>query len=282
MLAPEALAAISASAEPFALDFHDDPILQNEALGVMVDRDWVDRETDRKRRNLDAFPWHVVPSRELADLAGLDPSRVVIAGNGTDTSIVQPMPWPTEPVVAMMSGAAPSRGIEDVIAAVENVREQIPELRLVLWLAATGVASERYLADLREATAREHWVGFASAPYAEIGQSLGRAMVQCVPNPAGLYWDSVVPIKVFDAMASGRPLVVTPRRSMAALVTEHKAGLVAAGDGPEDLAASILRLLEDDGLARRLGANGRAAAVDFYDWSNISTNLARTLLTLAG
>jgi glycosyltransferase involved in cell wall biosynthesis len=281
MLAGATLDRIGERATPFVVDFHDDPVAQNRAVGIEGDAEWTDRMTQRKRRNLEAFRWQVVPSRELAELAGLDLDRTIVAGNGTDTSVIQPRPWPTDPAVGFMSGAAPTRGIEALISATRLVRSAVPDLKLLLWLAATGTASEAYLASLRLTTAEDPWIEFLAAPYAEMGDQLGRATVQCIPNPPSSYWDSVCPIKLYDSMASGRPVVVTPRVAMRAVVERNAAGLVAPGDAAEDLAGAILTLLEDQALARRSGQNGRRAAVEDHDWRVISAHLADTLTTLA-
>jgi len=281
MLATDTLDLIADRAKPFAVDFHDDPILQNDALGIDPGHTWRDRTTVRKRRNLDAFRWHIVPSPELADLAGLDKERCIEAGNGSDTQTIQPLPWPTEPVIGFISGAGPGRGIETLIDAVRAVRTERPDARLMMLLAATGTASEAYLAELRAKSAADDWIDFGTAPYGQINEHLGRAAVQCVPNPPAAYWDAVAPIKLFDAMASGRPVVVTPRTVMRGVVERHEAGLVAEGEGRDDLAAALLRLLGDEALARRLGANGRNAVVAEHDWTGISERLASRLVALS-
>lgn len=280
MLADATLEAVRGRAMPFVVDFHDDPIAQNEALGVVLDADWTRRTLDRKRRNLDAFRWHAVPSAGLADLAGLDRERRIVVGNGTDTSVIEPTEWPTRPAVGFMSGAAPARGIEALIEAGRLLRSVVPDLALLLWLAATGDASAAYLAALRESTAADPWIEYGVAPYAEMSVELGRATVQCVPNPRSTYWDAVSPIKLFDSMASGRPVVVTPRTAMRAEIERHDAGRVTRGDDPRDLADAILPLLEDAVLARQLGDNGRRAAVAEYDWRIISRGFADTLIRL--
>jgi len=281
MLSDEALDIASARAIPFAVDIHDDPIAQNAALGIPGTPDWVARATARKRRNLDAFRWLIAPSEGIAELAGLDPERTIIAGNGTDTTVVQPQPWPAEPAIGMISGAAPARGIETLVEATEVVREAIPDVKLLLWLAATGEESGRYLDDLRTRLADRSWIEIATLPYDQIGASLGRATIQCIPTPPSRYWDAVSPIKLFDAMASGRPVVVTPRNAMRSDVERHGAGLVSPSDGVEDLARTLERLLRDPALARRAGASGRAAAVAEHDWGQVSARLADELLRRA-
>jgi glycosyltransferase involved in cell wall biosynthesis len=280
MLTHETLSEIDGRAKLFAVDFHDDPVSQNATLSIEADPAWLEETLDQKRRNLVAFRWYIVPSIELAELAGLDLDRTIVAGNGSDTTVIRPMPWPDQPAIGYMSGAAAGRGIETLIEAARLVRSAVPDLRLLLWLAATGPVSDAYLADLRRATAKDDWIEFAAVPYREIGVQLGRATVQCIPNPPSAYWDAVSPIKLFDSMASGRPVVVTRRTAMRSDVERHNAGLVAQGESAEDIAAAIVVLIQDESLARRLGANGRGAAVEAHDWSLISGRLTARLVEL--
>jgi len=177
-----------------------------------------------------------------------------------------------------ISGAAPSRGIEELIAAMRLVRDDHPTARLLLWLAATGEASGAYLERLRAVVAGDEWIEIGSAPYDRLSAELGRARMLVIPTPAHPYWDSVAPIKLYDGMAAGRPTVTTPRTEIVREIEGSEAGLVAAGDGPADLAIPIRRLLADDALAQRLGASARAAAETRFDWRIVSGRLADTIL----
>ena len=102
-----------------------------------------------------------------------------------------------------------------------------------------------------------------------------------VPHPKNDYMDVATPVKLFDSMAAGRPVVVTPRHEMARIVTACGAGLVADSDHVDDLAAVIVRLLGDESLRRELGANARRWAVVRYDWSVLASQLADALLAPA-
>jgi glycosyltransferase involved in cell wall biosynthesis len=261
------------------LDFHDDPVRQREALGLTDDTAEIEALRVWRDSNVSAFRWLVAPSASFAAYAGLDPDRVIVAPNGSDTSIVRPGPWPTVPTVGFVSGAAASRGIETLIEAVRRVRAELPTARLVMWLAATGPSGERYLADLRVAIERDPWIEIGDAPYSRIGAQLARATVLVLPTPSHPYWDSVAPVKLFDCLAAGRPIVTTPRAEPARVVDEAGAGIVAAGDGPDDLAVAIAELLTDQAAAYRLGERGRAFVVERHDWSAISDRLAGELLS---
>ena len=274
--------ALRRFAEALVVDVHDDAFLQNDALGIEMSPDQADAIRARMRSNREAFPWLVAPSAAFADLVGLDPARVVVASNGSDTATVRPASWPDPPAVAFISGAAPRRGIEELVDAVRIVRQRLPDTRLHLWLASTGDDSRVYLDALAASVANEPWVEIGQTPYDELGTALGRATVLCIPTPAHAYWDSVAPVKLFDCLAAGRPIVTTPRPETAAIVRDHEAGLVAEDDGAEALAVPLSELLEDAAKAREMGANARAAAERDYDWRVIGERLADELIPRIG
>ena len=156
MLPEPALDLVRDRAMPGIVDIHDDPVAQTRALGLTPDRAWVEATLARRRRNAELFRLSIVPSAGIAAIAELDPERTIIAGNGTDPSIVTgDQPWPDEPAIGMCAGAAPGRGIEALIGAARLLRTQRPDLRLRLWLAGTGPESEAYLERLRS---RWRWI----------------------------------------------------------------------------------------------------------------------------
>lgn len=278
LLIDKQMRAVGRFAEPAVVDIHDDVLLQNDALGFEMPAEEQAAIRARNTLNRDGFRWLVAPSRPFAVLAGLDPARVIVASNGSDTRIVRPGAWPSEPAVAFVSGAAPRRGIEELIAAVRIARRRVTGARLDLWLAATEEASRAYLEGLRTSLAAEPWVRIDQTPYGELGVQLSRATVLCIPTPGHPYWDSVAPVKLFDYMAAGRPIVTTPRSETASIVRGAEAGLVSTGDEPEALAAPIIELLQDGERAKLMGAKARAAAERDYDWRAIGDRLADEIL----
>jgi glycosyltransferase involved in cell wall biosynthesis len=261
------------------LDVHDHPGLQAEGLGFSITQE-ERRGLDRLfEANVEAFTHLVAPSASFAELCHLPSNRVRVLPNGTDTTRLVPQPPPADPVVGMLSGAAPGRGIELLVEAMKLVRADQPTATLRLALSATGPASAAYLRDLQADLARRHpWVWLGSVPYPDIGAFLGAAAVLAIPHPPHPYLDVATPVKLFDSMAAGRPVVVTPRVETAAIVTASDAGLVAASDRAEDLASAILGLLDDESLRRRMGENARRAAVERYDWRVLANRLADAIL----
>lgn len=280
LLVLDALSLVVRRGRALVLDVHDHPTLQRVALGVATDPDLTAALERRFATNVSTFELLVVPSASFGDLIGVEPGRRIVAPNGTDTEHVRPAPFPTRPVVGLVSGAAPGRGIELLITATGLVREVVPEAELRLWLAAAP--DDPYLTGLRAVTGDRPWVQIDHVPYERLPNALAEATVLVVPHPPGEYMEAALPVKLFDSMAAGRPVVVTPRREMAALVKEHGVGLVARGDDPTDLAEALVRVLADTDLARRLGAAARVAAEARFDWRIIGAQLADEVLRRTG
>ncbi len=268
-------------ARPTVLDVHDDPVAQLAALGVDPGETRRRELVERAARNRDAFEWLLAPTPAFADLAGLPRERTIMAPNGTDTATITPRPFPDRPAIGFASGAAAGRGIELLVEAARIVREREPDLRLLLWLVATGRDSQAYLDGLVASLAGEPWIEIGSAPYDRMADELGRATAIVIPHPPGAYLDSALPIKLLDAMAAGRPVVVTPRRQTVLVVEEAACGIVT-GDRADDLATAIAGLLDDPARAADLGASGRRIAEAVYDWRVIGAAVADTILRSTG
>jgi len=272
------LRTLAALTVPTAVAIYDDPIAQARSLGVTLEPGWEATLRRRQAANRDAFRWLVVPTASFAELAELPLDRVIVGGNGTDTTMVRPGPWPAEPTIGMVSAAAPGRGIELLVDSVRLLRTAIPDARLRLWLVATTEETRRYLDGLRAGLADSPWATIEVAPYERLGETIGRASILTIPHPAGDYLDVALPVKLFDSLAAGRPLVVTPRRETASVVSAFDVGTVAAGDRPEDFATALQRLLADDVRLRAIGARARAVAEAEFDWQIVGDRIAAAVL----
>jgi glycosyltransferase involved in cell wall biosynthesis len=70
---------------------------------------------------------------------------------------------------------------------------------------------------------------------------------------------------VLEAMAAGRPVIVTPEVGVADLVRDANVGFVADGD-PVSLGSAMARLSSDRSLGDTLGARGQVLASTRYSW----------------
>jgi len=72
-----------------------------------------------------------------------------------------------------------------------------------------------------------------------------------------------------EALGCECAVVVSDLPAMRDIVQDGKTGLVVRQKSPEELAATILRLLADRSLARKLGKIGRQNVLGRFDWQSI-------------
>jgi glycosyltransferase involved in cell wall biosynthesis len=102
-----------------------------------------------------------------------------------------------------------------------------------------------------------------------------RSRVMVVPIRSG----SGMRVKILDGLARGMPTVTTTVGCEGIDVQPETHALVA--DGAADFAESVIRVLKDDALARRLSAQGRRLAVETYDTSAIADRVLRSMQIVA-
>jgi glycosyltransferase involved in cell wall biosynthesis len=103
-------------------------------------------------------------------------------------------------------------------------------------------------------------------PYSEVPGRLSKAAVAAVPLPDVLmsrYFTS--PLKLFDAMAAGTPLVASDLDSIREVLRDGENGVLVEPDSPDALAAGIRRILDDPAFAARIACAARSDVMQ-YTW----------------
>jgi glycosyltransferase involved in cell wall biosynthesis len=103
------------------------------------------------------------------------------------------------------------------------------------------------------------------------------ASADIVLVPLKLYIPGAVPSKLYEAMASGRPVVLVAEGEAADIVREHEAGVVVKPGDIEGLIEAIRMLHLQPSLRRTLGENGRRAAKQLFDRTTIMTHFVEHL-----
>jgi glycosyltransferase involved in cell wall biosynthesis len=90
--------------------------------------------------------------------------------------------------------------------------------------------------------------------------------VVCMLDPANRNYRRAYPAKGFDAMATGRPVIISRGNAGADIVAREACGLVVEF-AERGLRGALRTLRDDPKLAERLGRAGLAAAKREYNWA---------------
>lgn len=149
-------------------------------------------------------------------------------------------------------------------------------------LHAVFVGDGPELARTREAAAPLARATFTGAlPYAEMPACLAATDIGVAPFDAAahaplqldFYWS---PLKIFEYMASGLPVVAPQLPRLAQLVEHEREGLLYSPDEPGALAGALRALLDPE-TRRRLGQSGRTRAEREFSWAAHCDRLASAI-----
>jgi glycosyltransferase involved in cell wall biosynthesis len=180
--------------------------------------------------------------------------RNYIVENASDPTHFKFTPLPQKKVILFVGGYIPARGVDELIEAFQILRKRGNDCTLKL--AGFGYP-ESISGDGIEIN--------QSVFYDQIPQLFESSYVFVIPHRPNLYMRLAAPIKLFDAMAAGRPIVSTPCDETIAVIKKENCGVVSGVD-PPSMADTIEDMLENPDKASQLGFNGRKAIEERYSW----------------
>jgi glycosyltransferase involved in cell wall biosynthesis len=151
----------------------------------------------------------------------------------------------------------PLHGVDTIVAAGEQLQ---PDTELVL----IGNGPERAAIESRGRRAGARLVWRDDVPFAELPAELARAAVVLGVFGGGRKAAMVVPNKVWQAAAVGRPLVTRDGPALREVLTPGEHCVAVPPGDPTALAASVTQLLDDPTRAERLGRAARAHVLERF------------------
>lgn len=194
------------------------------------------------------------------------------------------LPIPDRARVVVFSGSfRPWHGADLLVRAAARVLPRDPEAFFLFVGAGSRWQETRLLAQKLGIEGAVLFTG--SVAYDEMPSYLRTAKVGVAPyQPSrlgqmtlGFYWS---PLKIFEYMATGLPVVCLDVPPLADVVRPEREGLLVAEGDEEALAAAIARLLSDPARARSMGEAGRERVVAHFSWQRHCERLESILLEL--
>jgi glycosyltransferase involved in cell wall biosynthesis len=185
-------------------------------------------------------------STALADAAReLGAREVRVIGSGVELPTGRPRQEAKPPEVLFAGRLSAEKGILDLLAAADN--------GMRLTIAGDGPLREQVPSAL----------GFVS--HDELGPLYDRAAVVAVPSHREGFG-----VVCAEAMAHGRPVVASAVGGLLDLVVHEETGLLVPPRDVQALRTALERLLADEELRARLGANARERAQQQLSWDHVT------------
>ena len=170
---------------------------------------------------------------------------------------------PGVPVIGSISTLIPQKGLEFLLRSAAILRDSGE--RFVLLLAGGGVLYDSLRALAQDLDLGEHvrFLGWVT-------QASDRVLPACDIFVQSSLWEAMS-VVVLEAMAAGKPMVVTRAGENSNVVIDGETGLTVPPANPEAMAAALRTLLHDSEMRERLGDAARQRYVDMFTTQHMIT-----------
>jgi len=190
-----------------------------------------------------------------------------IIPNGIDTDVFNPSaPVPPGferdvPTVLFLGRFDPRNGLSTLIESFRRVKSRQRDARLVV--VGDGPLRDHYFRQAKGATD----IVFVGAVLESRPSYYAHSDVYACPTTRASFG-----ITLLEAMACETPIVCSDILGFRDVVKHGREALMVPSGDRNALADALVRILDDTSLASRLGATGRANALD-YSWANVTSQV---------
>ncbi|MGH9633235.1 MAG: glycosyltransferase family 4 protein [Candidatus Angelobacter sp.] len=172
--------------------------------------------------------------------------------------------------VAYAGAISLERGAREMVQAIALVPEDL-DARLII----AGPFPPALEQELKTLPGWSRTVLLGRMPHEKVidvlqGCRAGLCVLHATPNHL-----EALPIKMFEYMAAGIPVVASSFARWQEIVGPAQCGLLVDPMSPEQIANGITQLLRDPDAAARMGRNGQRAAFEKYSWDTEAALLVK-------
>jgi len=262
---PESIAAVEAISSP-------------RIIGMLekIER-WMYLRADCIVSVTDSFVRHFVAK-------GVEPERIAVVKNGADLSTLIPAEKENafreehglkgKFVLSYVGTHGMAHALDTVLQAADLLRDNKD---IVFLLIGDGAERERLL-QKKEAMGLTNLLMLPQLPKNAMPAVLAASDACLVHLRRTDLFKSVIPSKIFEAMAMERPMILGVEGESKGIVETGNCGLCIEPENARAMADAVLRLESDRQLTETLGKNGRKFVVDYFDRDKLATKYLEVLV----
>jgi glycosyltransferase involved in cell wall biosynthesis len=234
-------------------------------LAIRIDR-WLFRRADG------IFAVSTTLKAELVRVHGIDPAKVIVVSNAADPEKFSPSVPPVARIngqslvghrlIGFLGGFYPWHGVDLLVRAFGTLTREFPDIRLLLIGDGPERPAIESLAGEQDLAERIFFTGPVSHDH--LPSYLAAFHVGVMPDSN----DYGSPMKVFEYMAMGKPVVVPDYPPLLDAIADGREGRAFRRRDLTALTDSLRSLLDDEPTYHRMASAAREAVVQDHNWRN--------------
>lgn len=204
------------------------------------------------------------------DILRLGTPSCVVNGSGVDVAQFAVSPLPAAPRFLLIARLLGDKGVREYVEAARQVRGRYPEAQfsLVGWIDENPDAIEQAELDA--------WVTEGVVEYLGHLKDVRPAIADCSVYVLPSYREGT-PRTVLEAMAMGRAIITTDAPGCRETVVDGDNGFLVPVKAVNELAAAMLRFVEQPLLAAQMGIRSRQIAEEKYDVHQVNAVMLKEM-----
>lgn len=208
--------------------------------------------------------------QKLEIIKQCDGKTVVVNGSGIDLDSFAVTPLPEAIQFLLIARLLGDKGVREYVKAAAIVRQRQPNVRfgLVGWIDENPDAiSEDELQDWIEA-GNVYFYGRLE----DVKPAIAQSSVYVLPS-----YGEGTPRTVLEAMAMGRPIITTDAPGCRETVVDANNGFLVPMKNVDELAAAMMKFIEQPELIARMGSCSRQLAEEKYDVIKVNEHMLKEM-----
>ncbi|WP_432739234.1 glycosyltransferase, partial [Pseudomonas kurunegalensis] len=188
---------------------------------------------------------------------------------------------PDEVVIGYVGSIVNYEGLDDLMRAVAMLRDRgVKNFKFLL--VGDGAVLPQLKLMIEELNLHEIVICTGRVPHADVPRYYSLIDIAPFPRKPYLVCETVSPLKPFEALASGKAILVSSCAALTEIIEDGYNGLVFEKGNVEAFCDQLQRMIEDSELRKRLGRQGREWVCRERDWSVVSSKVADLYASLEG
>ena len=179
-------------------------------------------------------------------------------------------------IIIFVGNLAPWQGVELLIQVAPLVVKEIPDLKFLI--IGNGMLRQEFETEVNRLGLSSYFVFTGMIDYRQIPYYINVADI-CVLPKRGLT-SGYSPIKLYEYMACGKPIVATRVQGLEFIEAEGSGRLIEPGDSVS-LGVALIELLKNDERRKMMGRKGSQIARERFSWASRAAKIEKMMLELA-
>ena len=182
--------------------------------------------------------------------------------------------------VIMYTGALyKAFGISDIIDAIYLVIKEHENIKLVLVGNHIKADMDEFINKIEKYGIKDNVIFVELQPYSEIPKFINASNICVNPFSGSPICRAGSPVKVFEYMLCGKPVVHSDLECVKDVVIDGQTGLLYEADDIQELADKINILIENPELCKQLGDAAEKLILEKYTWDKLGNQLIDSFIT---